>query len=163
MHLEIIDRDEFMVVGVRAVMEMGDQNAEAVWRDKFLPRHAELAGADRRYYGVFNVIPDEQKGGRFEYVAGVVSTLENVPVGMVGWLIPEGRYVEAEAVGHAGIGRVCRDIITEWLPDSGFKNIASPMFAYTDDPRPDSEGAKWLVNIPVETPEELERLEKWRV
>lgn len=163
MHLEIVDRDEIMVVGVRTVMEMGEADIAAVWRDKFLPRQSEVAGADHRYYGVFNVIPDELKDGRFEFVAGVVSSLENVPVGMVCWIVPEGKYVEAEAVGLTGIRQVCRDVVTEWLPDSGYKMVFSPMFAYTGDAHPDSERATWKVNIPVETPEVLEQLEKWRM
>lgn len=160
---EITDRDEFIVVGVRTVMEMGAQTTGTLWKDQFLPRHNEIKGADRCYYGVFNSLPDDEKSGRYEYVAGVVASLEDIPVGMVGWVIPEGRYAESEAIGLAGINKVCRDIITEWLPDSGYKMVASPMFAYTDSAHPDSPDAVWRVNIPIETPEELEQLKKWHV
>ena len=160
---EIVARDEFIVVGIRTVLEMGAQGTGSFWKDGFLPRHSELEGADHCYYGVFNVLPDDSKGGRYEYVAGVVSSLENIPVGMVGWVIPEGNYAEAEATGLTGINQVCRDVIAEWLPDSGYKMVASPMFAYTRDPQPDSPEAVWKVNIPVETPEVLEQLKKWLV
>ena len=160
---EIIDRDEFIVVGIRTVLDTGAQTTGTLWKERFLPRHNEIKNAEHVYYGVFNALPDDQKGGRFEYVAGVSGTLEDIPVGMVGWVIPAGRYAEAQATGLTGIGRICRELITEWLPDSDYKMVASPMFAYTSDKHPDSNDAVWKVNIPVETPEELEKLQKWLV
>ena len=161
---EIVDRDEFIVVGIRTVLEMGAQTTGTLWKDRLLPRHNEIKGANRRYYGVFNSLPEDGgEAGRYEYVAGVVGSLEDIPVGMVGWIIPEGRYAESEAIGLAGINMVCRGIIAEWLPDSGYRMVASPMFAYTDSPHPDSPDAVWKVNIPIETPEELDRLKKWHV
>lgn len=160
---EIIARNEFIVVGVRAVMEMGAETTGFVWKEKFLPRHSEIAGADRRYYGVFNMLPDDQAGGRVEYVAGVAASLENIPIGMVGWVIPEGNYAEATAIGLSSVAQVCRLIIADWLPDSGYQLMCSPMFAYTDNPHPDSAEAIWKINVPVETPEALAQLEKWLV
>lgn len=159
---EIIDRDEFIVVGIRTVLDHGAQNTGTLWKDKFLPRHNELEGADRKYYGVFNILPDNQQEGRYEYVAGVVTnSLEDIPLGMVGWVIPASKFAEAEAVGLTGINRVCREVIADWLPDSGYEMMQSPMFAYTSDPHPDSEKAVWKVNIPIETPEVLAELESW--
>lgn len=160
---EIIARNECIVVGIRTVMELGTDATGMLWKEKFLPRHAEIPCAENRYYGVFSMLPGDQGEGRVEYVAGVIGTLENIPVGMVGWVIPEGNYAEAMAVGLQGVPQICRDIITDWLPDSGYKMVYSPMFAYTDDPQPDSPGAVWKVNIPVETPEALAQLEKWLV
>lgn len=159
----IVLRDEFIVVGIRTVLEMSAQSTGTLWKDDFLPRHNEITGAEKTYYGVFNTLPDDQKGGRYEYVAGVVSDLENIPVGMVGWVIPEASYAEAEATGLTGINQVCRDLITGWLPDSGYQMVSSPMFAYTTHPHPDSPDAVWKVNIPVATPEELEKLKKWDI
>lgn len=159
---EVVAKDEFIVVGIRTVLEMGAQSTGTLWKDKLLPRHSELQAADRRYYGVFNRLPDDNKEGRYEYVAGVVAnSLENIPLGMVGWVIPAGNYAEAEAVGLAGIAQVCRDVITDWLPDSGFAMLANPMFAYTTAEHPDSPDAVWKVNIPIERPEVLAELEKW--
>lgn len=159
---EIIARDEFIVVGIRTVLEMGAQTTGTLWKDKFLPRHSELKGADRCYYGVFNLLPGDEQDVRFEYVAGVVTnSLEDIPVGMVGWVIPEGNYAETEATGLGGIGQMGRDLIAEWLPDSGYKLVDSPMFAYTNSPHPDSSDAVWKVNIPVETPEVLAQMQSW--
>lgn len=160
---EIIDRDEFIVVGIRTVLDRDALNTGTLWKDKFLPRHGELEGADRRYYAVFNELSNDQReSGRYEYVAGVVTnSLENIPLGMVGWMIPASKFAEAEAVGLAGINRVCREVIADWLPDSGYEMMHSPMFAYTSDPHPDGEQAVWKVNVPIETPEVLAELESW--
>ncbi len=158
---EIIDRDEIIVVGVRTVLEVGVESAGSLWKGHFLPRKDEVKRAERRYYAVFNILPDD-KSGRYEYVAGVAAnTLEDIPVGMVGWVIPAGKYAEADAVGHTGIGRVCREIIADWLPDSGYLRVNSPMFAYTLDERPDSPSAEWKIDIPVETPDVLAELGTW--
>lgn len=160
---EIIARDEFIVVGMRTVVEMGAQAGGSLWKDKFLPRRNEVPVSSAEYYGVFNFLPTEEGAGRYEYVAGVQGSLENIPVGMVGWVIPEGNYAVAQAIGPAGVNQVCRDIITDWLPDSGYLLLHSPMFAFTRDQHPDSDTAVWMVNIPIETPETLAQLEKWLV
>ncbi len=160
---EIIDRDEFIVVGIRAVLEIGTRATDTLWRDRFLPRHNEIKGADHKYYNVFNALPGDTKGTRFECVAGVVGSLEDIPEGMVGWIIPHGKYAQVKTLGLAGISTACRDLLADWLVDSGFKWVDSPVFAYTEDKQPDSPGAEWIVNIPVETPEEIEQLKKWQV
>lgn len=163
MNPEIIERDEFIVVGIRTVLERGAQSTGTLWKDEFLPRHNELQNADHKYYGVFNALPDAGKNGRFEYVAGVVGSLDGIPDGMVGWMIPAGTYAVIEAKGLAGISDACRSLIADWLPDSGYSLTSSAMFAWTEDSHPDSPGAVWKVNVPVETPEVLEELKKWLV
>ncbi len=109
------------------------------------------------------VLPGSESGGRYEYVAGVVSDLESIPEGMVGWMLPDGEYAEAEATGLEGIGKACREIIDGWLPASGYRLVQSPMFASTAHPHPDSPEAVWRVNIPVVTVEELEKLKQWEI
>jgi predicted transcriptional regulator YdeE len=159
----IIVRDEFIVVGIRAVLETDAHTTGTLWKDGFLPRHSEIANSLQVYYGVFNTLPGDEQSGRYEYVAGVASDLENIPVGMVGWVIPGGSYAEAEATGLPGIGQVCRELIANWLPNSGYKKVASPMFAHTTHRQPDSPEAVWKINIPVATPEELEKMDKWNI
>lgn len=160
---EIIDRDEFIVVGVRAILEMGAQTTGTLWKDQFLPRYNEIQGADRKYYGVFNSLPDAHSPGRFEYVAGVVGSLENIPEGMVGWVIPAGKFAKIQAAGLGGISQACRNLITDWLPDSGYKRVDSPIFASTRAEHPDSPDAAWEICVPIETPEELEKLKQWQI
>ncbi len=157
---EIIDRDEFIVVGIRAVLETGISTG-SLRKDQFLPRHVEIKSTDKLYYAVFNALPDD-KCGRYEYVAGVVTnSLEDIPVGMVGWVIPAGKYAEAPVTGLLGIQPGCREVITDWLPDSDYQKMASPMFAYTEDQHPDSPEAVWKINVPIDTPEGLAQMDTW--
>ncbi len=158
---EIIDRDEFIVVGVRAVLEIGERAALALWKEHFAPRKGEIENADRKYYGVFNFLPGEGKPGRCEYVAGVERSLDGMPEGMVGWVIPSGKYARLRTLGLPGISGACRDLIAEWLPDSGFKRMDSPIFSCTMADCPDAPDAEWEVYVPIETPEELENLKQW--
>lgn len=160
---EIIDRDEVIVVGIRAVLDNAALNTGTLWKDKFLPRQHEIKSADRKYYAVFNALPNtDAECGRYEYVAGVVTnSLENIPVGMVGWVIPAGKFAETEAIGLTGIHQACRELIADWLPDSGYEMMQSPMFAYTSEMHPDGEQAVWKINVPIETPEILAELEQW--
>ena len=159
---EIVSRDGLIVIGIRMIIEMGASEVETIWREKFLPRRSELAGGDNGCYCVFSFLSDDAWDGRFEYVAGVaVDSLENIPAGMVGWVIPAGTYAESETPGLKNIGATCREVIADWLPDSGYRLVSSPMFAYTREKRPESGNGIWKVNIPVETPEVLAQLESW--
>lgn len=158
---EIINRDEFIVVGVRSVVELGVPTGDNMWTEQFLPRQKEIPDCEHCYYTVFNSIPGAEECGKYECVVGVVGSLEAIPQGMVGWVIPGGRYAQVEAVGQEGAARVFRNIITEWLPDSGYKIASSPLFAFAACEHPESPETVWRLNIPVETPEELEQLKNW--
>ncbi len=161
---QIVARDEFIVVGIRTLLEKAAATTGSLWKDEFLPRRCEVKGCGpQQYYAVFSALPGAGRGERYEYVAGVVSDLESIPEGMVGWILPDGDYAELEAAGLTGIGKACGEIIEGWLPESGYHIVQSPMFAYTTHPHPDSPEAVWKVNVPVATSEELETLKKWEV
>lgn len=158
---EIVDREEFVVVGVRAVLAVDAGAVTALWREQFFPRRGEVNGEDGKYYGVFNFTPEEGKPPRCEYVAGVLRSIDSIPEGMVGWIIPSGKYARIRATGLAAIPGACRDLLAEWLPDSGFRKMDSPIFTSTAAGEADAPGAEWEINIPIETPEELEKLKQW--
>lgn len=160
---ELIDRDEFIVVGIRVVLDTASPAAKTLWRDGALPRLSTIKTPDARYYGVFSPVPDGRDALRFEYVAGVASTLDHIPEGMVGWVVPQCRYAQIRCAGIAGSFTACRQLATDWLPDSGFILADSPMFAFTDSKSPAEPGAEWTVCIPIETREELEQLKRWQV
>lgn len=160
---ELVEREEMIVVGVRSILGLGEAASDSIWKNDFLPRRDEIPGTNKTYYGVFNLLPDD-KEGRLEYVAGVLTdSLENIPFGMVGWILPTGTYAICEARGLHGVYQTCRDLATVWLPDSGYHRLASPMFAYTSETEPDKDDAVWKVGIPVEKTELLAQLETWLV
>lgn len=158
---DIIAREEFIVIGVRSVLDLYAPDVDVLWREKLLPRRQEMRSVTPEYYGVFNLLESVDEC-RVEYVAGVVvDSLENIPLGMVSWVVPSATYAEISASGLPGAATACRELITEWLPDSGYQRAASPMFAYTADARPDSPGAVWKINIPVETPGSITQVRRW--
>lgn len=158
---DIITREEFLVIGIRSVLDLYADDVDALWREKLLPRRAEMHGITPAYYSVFNLL--ESAGEcRVEYVAGVAAdSLEAIPLGMVSWVVPTATYAEVAASGLPGVAEACRELITEWLPDSGYQRTASPMFAYTEDARPDSPQALWKINIPIETPGSITQVRRW--
>ncbi len=166
---EIVDCDEFTVVGVRVITELGASDAGRMWKEKFLPLGKEPSDPEHRYYAVFNFLSDANSQDlakgiarlRCEYVMGVLGTLDDVPVGMVSWVIPAGKFAEATAKGIDNIRSAVHTLIADWLPDSGYRMVPSPMFAYTESRNPAAKDAVWNVGIPVEKPEVLAQLENW--
>ncbi len=161
MEPEITDRDEFIVVGVRAVMDVDAGAVSALWSSQFQPRRGDVGGSGGKYYGVFQLIPANGKPSRCEYVAGVEGGLDGIPEGMVGWVVPSGKYARIKAKGLAAIPGAYRDLMAEWLPGSGFKLVDSPIFTSTAAELPAGSDAEWEIHIPVETPEEADILKRW--
>ena len=161
MDVRVTDREELIVVGVRTVLDRRNQDTTVIWRDSFLPRQAELKNAGELVYGVLGGIPGEGDGF-CEYVAGAAAaSLEGIPEGMVGWLVPAGRYAEISVSGLAGVLPACREFASRWLPSSGFRLSESPIFFCSALASPYDRDAVWEVNLPVEKPGELETLKKW--
>lgn len=156
---KLTDTDEFIIVGVRAVLQPDAEAFASVWREKFLPRQEDLPMIGG-YYCVFNPLPRDPKK-RWEFVAGrKTDSLEDIPTGMVGWIVPSGTYASAGADGLANLRQSCDAITTFWLPDSGYRRVSSPMFA-SCAANPVAPGTVWQVGIPVETPETLAQIESW--
>ena len=160
---EIVSKDEFIVVGVRAVLDLAGQDIGLLWKDKFLARQTELAAVDHRFHCVFNLFSDAGgKPGRVEYVAGMVTnSLEDIPVGMVGWVVLHGVYVGLDAIGQIGISEAYQKIVSDWLPGSGYMLGHGPVFAFTDSLHPGSPETVWRMNVSIETIENMERLKKF--
>lgn len=157
---EIVERDEVIVVGVRAVVVPGTGASAKLWQEQFMPRKSELSGVDGRCYGVFGRLPRDCQN-RYEYIAGVrTDSLENIPPGMAGWIIPAGYYATAKFTGVAETGTAARNVIVDWLPDSGYKLAPGPMFIHTADD-PCDPAAGWDACVPVDTPEAIAQLETW--
>ncbi|MDR2390709.1 MAG: GyrI-like domain-containing protein [Planctomycetota bacterium] len=154
---EIADLNEFFVVGIRVILDSEDRAAEVM--GKFLARNPGTAG--KSLYGVFGTIPGDVSA-ESEYVAGFAAeSLEGIPEGMVGWLIPSGKYALFGVISFAGIVPVCREAFSAWLPKSGFRLAPSPIYACSADKRPESPEASWKIHIPLEKSGELERLREW--
>lgn len=164
---EIIDKPGFLIVGVRAVWNFDVQIPKILWKEKILPRRKEIKaapGTENSAFGVFGAIPDN-RNGLYEYVAGLmVASLEDIPVGMVGWEISEGRYVTAPAKGLDNIYPVYKELVDTWIPTSGYQRMNGPVFTISSSlSNPTDPAAFWLVNVKVEKAGAKLELDSWTV
>lgn len=151
---EILRKQGFLIVGIRSVWNFDARALKMLWKDKTLPRRREIKtapDAGNSAFGVFGAIPDN-RDGLYEYVAGFpVSSLEDIPTGMVGWEIPEGLYASAPATGLDNIFPVYKELTDAWLPASGYRRTDSPVFAVSASAAdPVDPAARWLVNVRIE-------------
>ncbi|MDR1536164.1 MAG: GyrI-like domain-containing protein [Planctomycetota bacterium] len=160
MDMEIIDLGETIVIGVRAAPDSGRCLEEAL--AAFRLRRKEIGGTDGMARLVINRVPGEGSGLPCECVAGLEApSLENIPEGMAGWLVPPGRYARFGAGDLSEIAGACRAVLAEWLPGSGYRMAESPLLIQSDSGIPDSPAAAWRINLPLVNPGELADLRKW--
>ena len=160
MDTEIIDLEETIVVGVRSASGSARCLEEAL--AAFRLRREENRGVNGKARLVVSHIPDEGAGHPCECVAGLAAdSLENIPAGMVGWLVPSGRYARFEVGGLPEIAAACLAVLAEWLPGSGYRMAESPLLIHPDSGNPDSPEAAWWIYLPLINPGELADLRKW--
>lgn len=162
---EIIDKPAFLIVGVRTLWNLTPEVPGSLWTNKVLPRRKEIKaapGTESSAFGVFSPIPDS--GGRlFDYVAGMmVTSLEDIPLGMVGWEIPEGTYVSVTTQGLTGIYKAYKDVVDGWLPGSGYVRVDGPVFSISSHiNNPADPSAFWQVNIQIKNPKVKSDVDMW--
>lgn len=127
---KMMDKDEFHVVGLS-----GDFTAEntseipKLW-ERFIPRLGEIQNKKEFCFGLCEC--GEEEGKNFTYTAGFeVSSLDNVPEGMVGKTIPQNHYGVFTHKGPISkIGQTFDSIYHKWLPNSPFKRGTGPDFEF---------------------------------
>ena|GEM_PF-2426788 len=165
MNPSIIDKPAFLVVGMRALWNLKPEIPASLWADKMLSRRKEVPavpGTENTVFGIFSAIPDS--GGKlFDYVAGMmVSSFENIPVGMVGWEVPGGTYVSVATRGLSSIYGAYREIVDKWLPGSGYVLVDSPVFCLSSQiSNPADPSAFWQVNVQIKNLKHLTGIEMW--
>ncbi|MCC7530485.1 MAG: AraC family transcriptional regulator [Candidatus Melainabacteria bacterium] len=139
MQPEIVEHDEELVIG------MGSSFAEnPFWQinklwDKFSKRENEIPNLSGNYaLGV--CMPKHQdipvkEGDTFVYIAGrPVSTLDEVPEGMVAVKIPRRKYAKFTHKGAlTNLPHTVNYIWGTWLPKSEYKHSNSPDFELYDE------------------------------
>jgi predicted transcriptional regulator YdeE len=130
---QIVEKEAFLVAGVRYEGENKQGEIGELWDKGFLPRMGELAAITtdpHGAYGVARALPGIEPGP-FEYLAGMaVKSIEKLPEGMVGWSIPAHTYAVFRANGVADLGRVIGYVYGEWLPKSGYEMAGDFTFEY---------------------------------
>lgn len=137
---KIVQLDSFQVVGMPYLGKNENSEISRLWQE-FVPRIPEIcqiAAGPEISYGICSPHPS----GLIDYVAALpVTSLENIPSGMVGREIPVQTYVVFPAYGLADIGPTYQMIMEDWLSGSGYKPVNGPDFEYypetfnPEDPR----------------------------
>lgn len=129
MKVEIVDRGDFVVVGMKYRGRNEHGEIPALW-GQFMPHVGEISEpVDLSiYYGVMGNY--DMATGEFDYVAGAEVLPDTaVPEGMERWNVPPGTYAVItfpfsklmEAIGH---------IHNTWLPASGYRHTGGPEYEY---------------------------------
>jgi len=105
MEHKIIDKEEFLVVGLPVKISLKDKEYQkkikAAW-EEFIPRVEEIKNRKNElFYGVCNISKGiEGDECSFEHICGVeVSSAEDIPEGMISQAVPEAKYY---VVTHKG-------------------------------------------------------------
>jgi AraC family transcriptional regulator len=158
MNVEIVDRGDFVVVGMKYRGRNEHEEIPALW-GQFMPRLGEIASiADSGvFYGVMGNY--DMAAGEFDYVAGAEVLPDTaVPEGMARWDVPPGTYAVIifpfselmEAIDH---------IHNAWLPASGYRHTGGPEYeyyglAFEPEDRTDGPACRWRSRLPNPLPGE---------
>jgi AraC family transcriptional regulator len=134
MHPKFITCSEKKIVGMKSSMHHNQfESIVSLWK-RFMPRKKEINTIlnnkliAMQVYSDFN---DTEKP--FDIWAGVeVSNLDNVPEGMISFLIEEADYA---VFVHKGMdaAKTYQRIMSEWLPNSGYEIAERPHFQIMGD------------------------------
>jgi AraC family transcriptional regulator len=112
------------LVGMEIKNTMDQKEIEGLW-DNFIKRLNEVKNVVGE--GSYGVTMFTDKSGEYTYIACVtVSSVENLPSGMVTNKIPASEYAVFEYKGDmTDLDKTYAAVFSNWLPKSGY-NIASP-------------------------------------
>lgn len=101
MEPKIVHKEAFKVVGLKYWGNDPANNCPKLWRD-FMERYSEIENVipSQEHDGIMCTREEDFVDGKFDYIASAeVSSLDKIPVGMVGAEIPEATYA---AFTHKG-------------------------------------------------------------
>ena len=135
MEPRIQHRDAFSVIGLEYYGENKHNEIGEMWGkfneiansipNKVFPMEA--------VFGLCYMLPDDKEGS-FHYIASVsVTSLDKIPAGMIGKMIPASNYAVFTHYGKLDtLGETYHKIYQEWLPETGLKIRTDLDFEYYD-------------------------------
>jgi AraC family transcriptional regulator len=149
MEPKIVTKPAFTVVGMKYRGKNEKSEIPQLW-EQFGPRICEIKHlADPHVaYGVMHNYDEES--GEFDYVAGFeVSSVAEVPEGMVSWEVPEQTYAVFTCTLPTLMETFERAYKT-WLPHSGYQRADSPEFElYDENFDSQDENSEMAIYIPI--------------
>jgi len=133
MEPNIVTRGEFKVVGLRYEGKNQSGEIRQMWGE-FMPRAAEIEHCvdPDVFYGVCS---DAKDTGEFAYTAGrEVSSLSDIPDGMVALTVPAAKYAVFTHKGKLEtLAQTYELIYKTWLPESGYEATGELDFECYDE------------------------------
>lgn len=151
--------EKMYIVGM--VYEGKNQNNEIpeMWQ-RFIPRMHEIqhTKGNGRSYGICQPLEEKledvdlENPSDFKYLAGLeVSSIEDIPEGMVYWEVKKQKYAVFTHTGSVELlGDTYKAIYSKWLPESGYDVVFTYDFEMYDASfKPGDEQSKMYVYIPI--------------
>ncbi len=137
---EIIERDSFVLIGIKRDYENPDfSGALAQWREFWSRSHEVKTTNSNCYYGL-SVVPTitRQKNncsGTFQYLAALEAVGdEAIPEGMTRQTVPPQKYARYTFKGPvSGFQAFIMNVWTHYLPESGLEVVESPEIELYDE------------------------------
>lgn len=124
MNPEIVDLEEFKVVGMQTFGKGGQGQLLKIW-DVLHNNCIKIPNRINRkyFYGIESFTKEMDDEKEWFYFAGTeVKDFSKVPVQMCAKVIPKSKYAVFEHKGPvSGLGKFYEEIYTEWLPESGYQ------------------------------------------
>lgn len=138
MQPQFVTKPAFTVVGLLIHPTPMSPEIPKLW-DQLAPRMGEIAHGSEPYvsYGLMDNFNPQTSV--FDYMAGnAVERVETLPVGMSRWDVPANTYAVFES-SIPKLGESFGYIFNDWLPASGYEQVASPYFErYGENFSPDN-------------------------
>jgi len=150
---KIVERSEFKAVGMRYYGANKNNEITELW-NKFVNRIREIKNRveHKTSLGVCEYVPNLTDESQFGYIACVeVSSLDEVPEGMVGQVVTSNKYAVFTHKGPVDrLGDTYEYIYSTWLPKSGYEPAPAHDFELYDDRfNLGSENSQMDIYIPI--------------
>lgn len=150
--------EKLTIVGIKGefikALDPQSDNMEIIpklWND-FFSRIGEIKNISGPTVGAIDSSTNTPK--QMDYIAGIeVSSVSDLPEGMVSLEIPKGKYAEFIHEGPvSNIDKTLDYIYGSWLPSSKLQRTDGPEYeVYPENYNPDSETAKMSLRIPIKS------------
>ncbi|HDP77276.1 MAG TPA: AraC family transcriptional regulator [Mesotoga infera] len=152
MEPKIVHKPAFKVIGLKYYGNDPANNCPKLWRD-FMERHTEIENviSVKESYGLMCTGVEDFVDGKFDYIASVaVSSLENIPEGMVGAVIPEATYAVFTHNGKLdSLQETYEYIYGKWFQNSEYEPIGLNEFEFYDERFTGEEDSELYIYVPI--------------
>lgn len=150
---KIINKNEFKIVGMKYYGANKNNEISQLF-NKFFSRISEVKNRIdiKTSLGVCEYVPDLTSETEFSYIACVeVSSLDEIPVGMVGQVVPGNKYAVFTHKGSIDkLGDTYEYIHGTWFPKSGYQPaLANDFELYDERFSPNSDESEMDIYIPI--------------